>query len=134
LDPTGIADYYTWNVLLNNSDDNNKKYISNHPDLSFSKEPGEYNIKDLNYLKDFVISINNNNTQQVKYSVISLYKDGSIKTDSQILTFDGTQKTDINIFKNMFKDDVKKLAPTDVYYFVYPYGDIPYKWHFNIKR
>lgn len=134
LNPTGIADYYTWNVLLNNSDDNNKKYISNHSDLSFSKEPGEYNIKDLNYLKDFVISINNNNIQQVKYSVISLYKDGSIKTDSQILTFNGTKETDINVFKNMFKDDVNKLTPTDVYYFVYPYGDIPYKWHFNIKR
>ena len=136
LTPTGVADYYTWNVLFDSCDDeyNYKNYVLNHSDLTFSQDPGLYRIKNLDYLKDFTISVNNNNTQQVKYSVISVYKDGTTKTDSQILAFKNNKETSINDFRNMFKDDVKLLTPTDVYYFVYPYGGTPYKWHFEVKR
>lgn len=109
-------------------------YYTNYSNIETTKEPGVYNIKKLDYLNDFVITITNTNPQQVKYSVLVVYEDGTTKTDSKILTFNGRQSHSVNEFENLFKDDPEHLKPKDVYYFVYPYGSTPYKWHFVVKR
>ncbi len=131
---TGICDNYTWNVLFDATEDRYQPYISNHSTMDSTKEPGVYTIQDLNYLDQFDITIHNNNPQQVKYSTISIFKDGETKTDSKVLTFEGSQTHSISEFENMFKDDPKHLTPTDVYYIVYPYGGTSYKWHFKVKE
>ena len=91
-------------------------------------------LNNLERLQDFKITVNTRNTQQIKYSVISVYKDGATKTDSKTLTFEGSQEHSPNEFVNMFIDDIQHQTPTDVYYVVYPYGSIPYKWHFKIRE
>ena len=128
----GICEYNTWNELLNATDENYKHYLSNHAEIHTSLEPAVYTINDLNQLSDFTVTINNNNTNQVKYSVISVYKNKKTKTKSKTLTFNDEETHSVNEFVNMFKDDINYLTPTDVYYIVYPYGSTPYKWHFKV--
>ena len=130
---TGICDNYTWNILFDATEDRYQPYIANHSVMDTTKEPGIYNIQNLDFLNQFQITIDNNNPQQVKYSAIAVYKNGETKTDSKVLTFEGSQTHSIAEFQNMFKDDPKYLTPTDVYYVVYPYGGTPYKWHFVVK-
>lgn len=131
---TGICDNYTWNILETQTNTMYRYYVSNHADVQFSKEPGIYNITDLQTLVRFEATIINNNTQQVKCSALSIYKNGNTKTDSKVLVFKGSQTHSISEFEDMFKDDPQNLTPTDVYYFIYPYGSKPYKWHFKIKE
>ena len=131
---TGIVDQYTWNILLEQTDDNMRKFFTNHTEVIPSKEPGVYNIDDLNYLSDFVITIKNHNEQQTKYSALAVYKNNHTKTMSKTFVHNGEETHSISEFTNIFKDDSKYLTPTDVYYIVYPYGSIPYKWHFKIKE
>jgi peptidoglycan hydrolase-like protein with peptidoglycan-binding domain len=131
---TGICDNYTWNILETQTNTLYRYYVSNHADVQFSKEPGIYNITDLQTLVRFEATIINNNTQQVKCSALSIYKNGNTKTDSKVLVFKGSQTHSISEFEDMFKDDPQNLTPTDVYYFIYPYGSKPYKWHFKIKE
>lgn len=131
---TGICDYFTWNILEAMTNTLYHYYVSNHADVQLSKEPGIYSIQNVSELEEFNSTITNNNPQQVKYSVIVVYKNGETKTVSKTLTFDGTQEHSISEFANAFKDDPKNLTPVDVYYIVYPYGSTPYKWHFKIKE
>ena len=130
---TGIVDYYTWNVLLEEAT-RFKEYFRTNYSVQNTYDPGTYSISlnNLERLQDFKITVNTRNTQQIKYSVISIYKDGATKTDSKTLTFEGSQEHSPNEFVNMFIDDIQHQTPTDVYYIVYPYGSIPYKWHFKI--
>ena len=132
---TGTVDNYTWAVLLDNPQTTSmyRYYGTNHTTVQTSNEPGIYNVSNLDYLNNFTNTVHNNNTQQVKYSVLSIYPDGNTKTDTKVLTFDGEEEHSVNEFINMFKDDVKFRTPTDVYYIIYPYGSTPYKWHFRIK-
>lgn len=131
---TGICDNYTWNILESQTNTMYRDYISNHADVQFTKEPGVYNITDLQTLDQFKSTVTNNNTQQVKYSVLSVYENGNTKTDSKVLVFDGSQTHSISEFEDMFKDDPQNLTPTNVYYIIYPYGSTPYKWHFKVKE
>ena len=134
LTETGTCDYFTWNIILNETDPNYKNYITNHADVKYTIDPGVYNINNLDYLEEFNITVTNNNTQQVKYSTITIYEDKNTKTYSNTLTFDDSQTHSIKEFDDAFKDDPKYKKPTDVYYFVYPYNSIPLKWHFKVKR
>lgn len=133
LQETGICDAYTWTVLEAQTNTLYRYYVSNHTDVQVTKEPGVYNIQNLNYLNEFTNTVTNNNTQQVKYSVLSVYKNGKTKTDSKVLAFNGSQTHSISEFDNMFKDDPQNLTPTDVYYIIYPYGSTAYKWHFKVE-
>lgn len=129
----GICDNYTWNILEAQTNTMYRYYVSNHADVQLTKEPGVYTITDLDDLNQFENTITNNNPQQVKYSILSVYKNGNTKTDSKTLTFDGPQTHSVSEFDDMFKDDPQNLTPTDVYYIIYPYGSTPYKWHFKVK-
>ncbi len=129
----GICDNYTWNILEAQTNTMYRYYVSNHADVQLTKEPGVYTITDLDDLNQFENTITNNNPQQVKYSILSVYKNGNTKTDSKTLTFDGSQTHSVSEFDDMFKDDPQNLTPTDVYYIIYPYGSTPYKWHFKVK-
>lgn len=129
----GICDNYTWNILEAQTNIMYRYYVSNHADVQLTKEPGVYTITDLDDLNQFENTITNNNPQQVKYSILSVYKNGNTKTDSKTLTFDGPQTHSVSEFDDMFKDDPQNLTPTDVYYIIYPYGSTPYKWHFKVK-
>lgn len=129
----GICDNYTWNILEAQTNTMYRYYVSNHADVQLTKEPGVYIITDLDDLNQFENTITNNNPQQVKYSILSVYKNGNTKTDSKTLTFDGPQTHSVSEFDDMFKDDPQNLTPTDVYYIIYPYGSTPYKWHFKVK-
>jgi peptidoglycan hydrolase-like protein with peptidoglycan-binding domain len=135
LEQTGVADYYTWNILLGKVDQFKDNLTINY-DVQCSKEPGTYSFDtdNINTLDSFVITIKSRNLQQVKYSVLSVYPDGSTKTDAKILLCEGTQNHSLDEFRNMFVDDVEHKTPTDVYYIIYPYGSIPYKWHFKIEE
>lgn len=138
LEKTGICDYYTWNVLLEATDNNN--YFLNHVEVQTTYEPQDYTIlynsktSIKNVLEPYKITINNKNTNQVKYTAIAVYKNGETKEASKTLTFEGKQTHSPIEFINMFNDDINYLTPTDVYYVVYPYGSTPYKWHFIIKE
>ena len=132
---TGIVDYYTWNVLINNSSDNLKKLIKNHINISYTNPPGVYYTNGENISEFQNIITNNRNPQNIKYSVISEYKDGTCKTDSIIKTLTNDSiVSDVSEFESMFADDIEKGTPDDVYYFIYPYDSTPYKWHFKIKE
>ena len=132
---TGTVDYYTWNVLLDETT-RFKEYFTTNYSIQNTYEPGVYSVSldNLERLDDFKMTVNTKNLQQIKYSVLSIYKDGNTKTDSKTLTYEGSQEHSPNEFVNMFIDDVKYQTPTDVYYVIYPYGSIPYKWHFVIKE
>ena len=138
LEKTGICDYYTWNVLLEATDNNN--YFINHVEIQTTYEPQDYTImynsktSIKNVLEPYKITIDNKNTNQVKYTAIAVYKNGETKEASKTLTFEGKQTHSPVEFINMFNDDINYLTPTDVYYVVYPYGSTPYKWHFIIKE
>lgn len=138
LEKTGICDYYTWNVLLEATDNNN--YFLNHVEVQTTYEPQDYTIlynsktSIKNVLEPYKITIDNKNTNQVKYTAIAVYKNGETKEASKTLTFEGKQTHSPIEFINMFNDDINYLTPTDVYYVVYPYGSTPYKWHFIIKE
>jgi peptidoglycan hydrolase-like protein with peptidoglycan-binding domain len=138
LEKTGICDYYTWNILLEATDNNN--YFLNHVEVQTTYEPQDYTIlynsktSIKNVLEPYKITINNKNTNQVKYTAIAVYKNGETKEASKTLTFEGKQTHSPIEFINMFNDDINYLTPTDVYYVVYPYGSTPYKWHFIIKE
>jgi peptidoglycan hydrolase-like protein with peptidoglycan-binding domain len=138
LEKTGICDYYTWNILLEATDNNN--YFLNHVEVQTTYEPQDYTIlynsktSIKNVLEPYKITINNKNTNQVKYTAIAVYKNGETKEASKTLTFEGKQTHSPIEFINMFNDDINYLTPTDVYYVVYPYGSTPYKCHFIIKE
>lgn len=138
LEKTGICDYYTWNVLLEATDNDN--YFLNHVEVQTTYEPQDYTImynsktSIKNVLEPYKITIDNKNTNQVKYTAIAVYKNGETKEASKTLTFEGKQTHSPIEFINMFNDDINYLTPTDVYYVVYPYGSTPYKWHFIIKE
>lgn len=131
---TGIVDNYTWNLLTYETELLNRYYSNNHTIIEMSKEPGIYNIKNMDYLDDFNATITNNNMQQVKYSTITVYNNKQTKTKTKISTFDGTEVFNFSDFDNSFKDDVEYLNPTDVYYIIYIYNNVAYKWHFKIKE
>ena len=131
---TGVCERYTWDVLETKTNMFYRHYVSNHADVQLTKEPGVYSIQNLNELDEFESTVTNNNTQQVKYSVLSIYKNNETKTDSKVIAFTGSQTHSVSEFKNMFKDDPKNLTPKDIYYIIYPYGSTAYKWHFKVKE
>lgn len=139
---TGEVDYYTWQELLNRtSDDDNhsRDAFRLRTNIVNSIEPGIYTIGENKIEKEIKIDdvttrLTVVNEQQVKCSVISAYKDKSTKTDSVIRLIKNEETIALSDFEDMFTDDPEKRTPTDVYYFIYPYGDIPLKWHFKIKE
>lgn len=134
LVPNGICDSVTWEALINQTNPYQyKNFVSNHSVVKYTKEPDVYDIFDLNYLDNFSIEVKNKNTQQVKCSAIAKYGNNKTKTVSKTKTFFDSQICRPDEFINIFKDDPENLMPTDVYYTVYPYGDIPYKWHFIMR-
>ena len=131
---TGIVDNYTWNLLTYETELLNRYYNDNHTIIEMSKEPGIYNIKNMDYLDIFNTTITNNSVQQVKYSTIAVYNNKQTKTKTKISTFDGTEVFNFSDFDDLFKDDIEYLNPTDVYYIIYIYNNVAYKWHFRIKE
>jgi len=130
---TGMCDNYTWEILESQTNTSYRHYILNHTDIQTTKEPGLYTLSNLDILTEFENTITVNNPQQVKYSILSVYKNGNTKTDSKVITITNSQTHSVSEFINMFKDDPQNLTPIDVYYIIYPYGSIPYKWHFQFK-
>ena len=131
---TGIVDNYTWNLLTYETELLNRYYNDNHTIIEMSKEPGIYNIKNMDYLDNFNTTITNNSVQQVKYSTIAVYNNKQTKTKTKISTFDGTEVFNFSDFDDLFKDDIEYLNPTDVYYIIHIYNNVAYKWHFKIKE
>lgn len=132
---TGIADYYTWNELLNSNDENYRQYAPNHTVIQTGSDfvPGDYDIK-IEDLESCTINITSNQEQNIKFTVITVYENGETKTDSRTVVNNDSNYYDLSTFHNLFIDDVKYGGAKDIYYYVYPYGYSCYKWHFNVKK
>lgn len=131
---TGQVDYLTWQALLGADKDNKNKntYESNSSTISYTKDPGDYEIV-IENLDDYKVTISSNDDQQVKFTIISKYANGKTSTDSKTITNKNNNTYSLEDFNNMFNDSPKNGTPTDVYYYIYPYGYTCSKWHFKVK-
>lgn len=133
---SGKVDYQTWLCLMEADGKASTSSITNDNfSLKANKPPGTY-IKTgtvSEFIDSFYADIKCDNTINTKITAIATYANGKTKEFNDYKDISDETRVSLKDLQKAFIYDIEMGGqPTKVEYIIYAYGQMPYKWTFNM--
>lgn len=133
---SGKVDYQTWLCLMEADGKSSASAItSDNFSLKANQPPGHYTKDEpvTDFIDKFYADIKCDNVINVKITAISTYKNGKTKEFNEYKNISDTTRVSLNTLQKAFIYDPEMGGqPTSVEYIIYAYGQMPYKWTFQM--
>lgn len=135
-DKSGKVDYQTWLCLMEADGKSSTSSITkDNFSLKANRPPGMYskNSPVSEFVEDFYADIKCDNEINVKITAIATYKNGKTKEFNEYKNISDTERVNLSSLQKAFIYEPEMGGqPTKVEYIIYAYGQMPYKWTFNM--
>lgn len=136
LNKTGKVDYQTWLCLMEADGRSSSSAITTENfSLKANKPPGVYQKTGTTseFIQNFYADIKCNNDINTKITAIVTYANGKTKEFNDYKNISDETRISLQTLQKAFIYDIENGGqPTKVEYIIYAYGQMPYKWTFNM--